>query len=693
MSYSDLLQLEGVNSQYLVVIKPRRVADSSSWVNLSGNIYYQSFSFGEVVAVKNGASGLTEGSSTSLSNGQWYYDVDASRLYVNIGTNPSGSQIIATYELYLGTFDAHWYQNPTDDSTRVVYYEPLITRSPEVSNSTSDVIFGFLPTFSGSIVVSNVTNFLTEHVYSSSFNNCDFLIYHQLGDLNTDNIKLVLKGYCKNVAITDSSISFSILDATSFFEKEYRNPVGQNFYAQSMFSNLDPAYQGRPVRQVFGRVDGFIPVNIDYVADNDSATNTDNKRYIFMSGSADKGTISTTVLASPSSTSTRTYLTSVSGFNVGDTFWNKTATTKYGEITAIGANYIDHTSITANSSADVIERSFVGAIYVSRNETVSKLWYGRDYIEYTDGTNDVIGVDLNTTLFPTALTGDIIYANDLIYATVYGHKFSDTLSGSPFGSNSATTGNKTNPAVILYHLLKTCLGLSEAEINLTSFTALEASRTDQIGFALPYTASKDFPTYKEIILKICQTSLLKFFIDFDGKWKVSETGPVGTVTKTIEDDEIIAGSFSYSISYQDIISLALVEYGLREVSEIGISGEISSTVSATSNTALNLHQVDKQMTIQSVHFIEADAQKLADRLIYILGDRRGICKLDTKNRFFDTELDDVIEISRDRMPGFAFEAGELRSRSFAVSATSKSLSKIEIEIDDQIGIENNEGDW
>lgn len=693
MSYIDLLQLEGINSQYLVVIKPRRVADSSSWVNLSGNVYYQSFTFGEVVAAKNGASGLTKGSSTALSNGEWYYDVDTSRFYVNVGGDPSSSQIIATYELYLGTFDAHWYQNPVDDSTRVVYYEPLITRSPEISNSTSDVIFGFLPTFTGSIVVSNVTNFLTEHLYSSSFNNCDFLIYHQLDDLDVANIKLVLKGYCRNLSITDSAVSFSILDATSFFDKEYRNPVGPSFYAQSMFTDLDPTYQGRPLRQVFGKVDGFIPVNIDYYADNDTATNTDNKRYIFMAGSSNTGTVSTTVLASPSSTTTRTYLTSVSGFNVGDTFWNKTATTKYAEITAVGANYIDHTSITANSSGDSIERSFVGAFYVARNETVSKLWYGRDYQEYIDGSNNVIGVTLNTTLAPTALTGDIVYANDVIYATVYGHKLNETLSGNPFGTNSVNTGNTTNPAVILYHLLKTCLGLAETDINLTSFTALEASRVDEIGFSLPYTVGNDFPTYKDIILKICQTCLLKFFIDFDGKWKISETGLLVSPTKTIEDDEIIQGSFSYSISYQDIISLIIVEYNQREVSELGVSGEAATRITSESDTAKNLHQVDKQMTVQSLHFIEVHAQQLANRLISILGDRRGTCKIDAKNRFFDTELDHVIEISRDRMPGFAYAQGTLRTRDFSVTSTGKSLANISIELDDVKGISDNQGDW
>lgn len=674
-------------------MKPRIII-TDFWTTLSSPIYFVSFTLGHVIKVLADGVELTEDTSSTVASNKFYFDVDTNLLYINIGGSPFSSQVVVTYELFFGTFDAHWYRDPLDDTTRTVYYEPLVTRSPQITSSASDLLSGFLPTFSGNITISNATQFIQEHIYASSFNLAEIVIYHYLDELTVANTKLVLKGYCREINADDKDIQFSVLDATSFFDQEYRNPVGPSFYADATFADLDPIYSGRPLRQVFGVVDGFKPVNIDYVADNDSVTTTDNKRYICIADESNTGTVSTTVASSPASTTTRTYLTSVSGFRVGDTFWNKTVTTKYGEITAVGANYIDHSSIgVANASGNTIERSFVGAVWVGRNENIYKLWYGRDYTEYSDATNKVIGFDINTAIGQADLgVDDLIYANDNIYCRIYGHKISETLSGGSFGSNSTTTGNKTNGIFILYHLLKTCLGLSEGDLNLTSFSSLHSSVTDEIGFAVPESTSNDFPTYKEIILSICQTLLIRLYSDFDGLWKISQTGPIGSNDKTIEDDEILLGSFKYNFSYQDILSRIYVQYAYREVGDLGMSQQYSS-VTQTSTVAKNLHGIDRQKTFDSLHFISSEAQTLADRLSFYFGDRRGTCIISTKNRFFDTELDSVIGISRTRMPGYSYDSDTLRSSSFSVSSTQKSLQQITIELDDQKGIEDNSGDW
>jgi hypothetical protein len=62
--------------------------------------------------------------------------------------------------------------------------------------------------------------------------------------------------------------------------------------------------------------------------------------------------------------------------------------------------------------------------------------------------------------------------------------------------------------------------------------------------------------------------------------------------------------------------------------------------------------------------------------------------IDTKNRFFDTELGNTIEISRDRLPGFPHVRGTDRTRALGVVSTSKALTQINIELDDQKGIED-----
>lgn len=694
MAYADLLDNEGVQSQYLVVMKPRRILDSASWSNVTGNIYKQSFTLGEIVGMLDDGTALTQGSSTTVTSNQFYYDVDNSEIYVNVGANPNTSRMVGTYEIHLGTFDAFWYRDPTDDSTRTVYYEPLLESTPQVTNSASDVLFGFLPNFSASIGVSNATQFLQPHLYESSFNRAAIEIYHYLDELTIANIKLVLRGFTSSITSNDDTVSFNILDSSSFFDKEYRNPVGPSFYGSATFANLDPEFEGRPLRQVYGVVEGFRPVNISY---NETPLTTNNRTWVCVANHSNLGNVSTTVPASPSSTSTRTYLTSADGFRVGDSFWNETLDDS-AIITAVnktGDHYIEHSTLVAASSGDTVSRSFVGKIEVLQDEIIDNILYGRDYINYTDATNKVAGFTLRDN-FETDpdITMSALNPKSPIWCRIYGHTNQNTLGGSSFGSDSAVTGCLANPVVVLYELLKTALGLAEAELNTTSFSSLESSVSDEIGLAIPEFSNNLFPTYKELIIQISETLLLKLFPDDDLKWKIALTAPLGSVTKTIEDDEILEGSFNYDFEYADIVSFIRVLYNRREISEKGVTSEDAVSIeTATSEVAEQLHQVVKQRSFRSLHYSSSDAATLASHLAYALGDRRGVCSLSTKNRFFDTTLDHVIRVSRSRVPGYSYVSGTDRTRDFAVNETTKSLSSIDLIIDDQKGIEDNQGSW
>ena len=119
---------------------------------------------------------------------EYYQDLDEGFLYVRIGADPDTVTIAAKYEIYLGTYDAHWHRDPLDVSTRVVYWEPLIEQSPTILAATSDLLEGFLPSTSASVVVSNVTQLLQSHLYDSSFAKAPAEVYHYLDDLIVDNI-------------------------------------------------------------------------------------------------------------------------------------------------------------------------------------------------------------------------------------------------------------------------------------------------------------------------------------------------------------------------------------------------------------------------------------------------------------------------------------------------------------------------
>ena len=709
MTYASLLSSEGIESQYLVVIKPRRLA-SVTWTLVSGTKYKQSFSLGEIVALSDDGTSQTQASSSSLSDGIWYHDTSDDFLYIDIGSNPALSDIVYTYELYFGTFDAHFYRDPLDNSTRVVYFEPLITKSPQISQSSTDDLFGVLPTVTTSITISNTTQFIQEHVYESSFNNAEIKIYHYLDELTVANTKLVAKGFCGNVNYRENETSIEVFDNRALFEKEFRHNIGLSFFATSALAGLDPDFEGKPIRKVYGVVDKFIPVNIDYNASNASSTN--NRDWICTNPHNNLGSITATVPASPSSTVTRTYLASANGIVVGDSVkLNFTSGTYYRIVTAVnktGSHYIEHATVGGANQAqtnDTVYRSFISKVTILRNGFAPLvLLYGQDYTEYTDSTNKLCGFTLvdnfeasysgSGEIFQSNSNSPYLQTTDVVFCRIYGHTNQETLSASPFGSNSTTTGTLTQAIVILYSLLKNNLSLSESQIDTGTFTTLQSTVTDEIGFAIPRKNGEDFPRYKEIISDILQTILIKFLIDDDNLYSLSVTAPMGAYTKSIEDDEILSDSFEYLFDYKDIISDVIVEYEPKEISATNQSGNVFySKVTSTSNLATRLHDVTKQKSFQSLHFIESEAQTLADHLAFALGDRRGRIKFKTKNRFFDSQINDVVRISRDRQPGFSFVDGTNQNRDGVIVSAFKGLNEIVIEIDDQKGIEDNSGSW
>jgi hypothetical protein len=699
MAYADLLDDEGINSQFLAILKPRM--RHTSFTLYAGSVYYASFGW-SVFGVSVNGSALSEGASASLSAGEWYYSASEDRLYIrksdSSAPNASTDFIVSTFEIYVGTFDAHWYRVPTDSSTATVYYEPLILRSPTLDQSSTNLLFGFLPVKTTSLVISNATQYLQEILHSGSFSRAEVRVYHWLGDLDTDNMKLVLRGTCQNVAYQDSEVQISIFDRLDILAQEYRQPSGSDsFFDTTTFSALDPNFKGRPIRSVYGVVDGFQPVNIDF--DSSSPTTSENRDWVCISGQSDLGSITTTVPASPASSATRTYLTSAAGFQVGDTVWLDRAvgTDEYMIVADVSyaSNYIEHAALSggAMASADSVKRSFVGRVNILQNNVTYTALYGRDYTEATFSGN-TSGFSFTTSM-EANLGISTLTTQDQVWARVYGKTNANTLSGSPFGSDDSETGVLSQGVVILYELLKTYLSIPESEMNLSSFTSLQSSCTDRVGFSIPQTATNAFPSFREILSSLLQTLLVKLYVDNSDDWKISRVGPLGAVTKTIEDDEILRKSVQVNLDYNDTISDVIVEYAFREIADKTFAtqtGEVK-TVSKHSSLAEYLHLLKKQKTIRSLHYKESEATTYAQRLAYVLGERRGMMSLRTKNRFFDSLLQDVIQVSRTRLLGYTFDEDTERTRSHAVVEVRRSLNQVSLLLDEQKGIEDNSASW
>lgn len=692
MSYSDLLEEENLNSQFLMVLSPRR--RESSFVVSSGSIYVESFDFGYVSSVSVDGVELSLNSDASLSAGEYYWDNEDGLLYVRLldGSNPNDSFTVVTYEIYAATFDQHWYRDPTDDTSEPAYFEPIVPKSLEIKTSTDDNFMGYMPIQSSSITFSNAFHIFEKHIYDSSFNKASIKIWRLLDELDVDNLKLVYDGYMSNVSYTGSNVNVRCFNTIDELSNEYRNDV-TSFYSTSTFPNLNPSYQGRPARYVYGRVDGFVPVNIDYVGDG--ATTSDNRSWSVLGTQSNLPDISRSVPASPSSTSTRTYLSTSHGIMVGDSVWldRVSGTDEYMIVTAVGSNYIEHATLSggAMASGDAVKRGFVGNITIIQNGVTYKPMYGRDYTTNTGLSADCAGFDFINNFEANVSMPDPLSAFDRLYCRVYGPTNTVTLNASPFGSNDSDTNTLTNPVVIIVDLLKRVLGISEDRINIASFTAALADRTDALGFSIPTQSSGGFPNVKTIITNILKTSLIKIYIDDDMKYACDAHGPIGSDDISIEDEEIIYQKIGCEFDYADIISKVTVKYNSQEA--VLDQEPNHDEVFTESDIAKYIHGVEKEKSFESLHFKEVDAQKLSDRLSYIYGDRQGSMTIEAKNRFYGLKVSDVLNVSRTKLPGFSFDEETVRSRSFLVTGTQKSLNSIVIEAIDNKGVEENDSNW
>ncbi len=693
MTYATLLDSETARQNYLAVLKPRRIVTGFSV--FSGSVYVADFDYGQVVIAEENGASLTLGTSSALSAGQFYYDTDESKLYVRLsgGGNPNLIFLVVTYEIYIGTFDAHFNRVPTDNTTRVVYFDPLIKKSPTLKQSMSDAIFGYIPIESSSIELINAEHVFEKHIYDSSFNNASIVLYHWIGDLKTENIKLVMNGLMSDIDYNDGDLSINIRDRNDIFNNEFRNPNVDNFYDSVSFPNVDPQLSGKPIRQVYGRVEGFKPVNISYVSE--SPTTSDNRTWSVISGQT--GMADRIVTVGSSSTTTRTYVSSVNGLNVGDSVWldRVSGTDEYVLIDVVGANYIEHSaSASPMTSGDSVRRAFISVINIVQNNVTYKALYKRDYTVNYAGSNDTCQFTFETTLEANLTMPNTLGVTDRVSGTVYGRVNDLTLGGPSFGANSVATNNIANPVMIILDLLKRNLLVSDSDIDTATFTAAYAARTSVHGLAIPKGNSESFPSYQDLLSDLLQATLLQLVLNKDGMWALKIVAPIVSYDYLIEDDEILKNSFSASYKYSDLVSEVTIEYKLKEAPDDPnqFSDSVES-ITVSSDTAKYLHKASKSKTIRTSFIFDTDATVLANRVLFALSDRYGEVSIKAKARFFETEIGNVIEISRDKLPGFDYTREVLHQRDVVVLGVDKSLDSVSITATDQKGIQDNEGDW
>lgn len=700
MSYTDLLSDEVIPSNFIFVLKPRRRAIGFTLV--SGSTYSVEFTYGQVSQSFNGDVSLALASSSTLSDDQFYYDEETSILFVQLSgsVDPNSVYLVAEYEMYFGTYDANHYRVPNDSSTRIVYYEPIVTKSPITKQAVSDSLFGFNPVQTLQLSLNNSEHIFDRHIYDSSFNDASIEMWHWLGDpeqsrvIPIENLSLVLKGIVKNISMDQPTVSISLFDRNDLLSNEWRNVEGESFFSIDLFPTLDPLFVGRCIRTILGGpVDGHIPVGITYVDENQ--TNTDNRQWVTHSGQSNLATLN--YLVGSSSTTTRTFLTvAPNGINIGDSIWLDKASDEFTLVTDIGSNYVDHDAISTPAMAgDHLERAFIGSVTIFQDNIEYTALYGRDYdVSAFAGTTS--GFTFSDDLETNLSIANPISPIDRVFCRVYGHTNNQTLDSLTFGVNDPRSGNMNHPAQIILDVLKNQLEIPETDIDTDSFTQSLIDVPYGMAIVMPKDSIGGFDDYSTLFSDIVQSSLMRLIVTSDGKFSLSTYKPIGSTieSKDIADDEILASSISFTYNYDDLISDLIVQYDRNEDSiSTATGGEIFSSLNVSSDIAKYVHQISKSRTDTVLWTYETEALQYANRIMYVFGDRSGICNLQTKNRFFDSKLGDIIQVQRTYLPGNNVDGETIFTKKFKISSIQKGISSVTMDLDDQKGAEDNSGVW
>jgi len=709
MTYSTNLDVDSVKSGFLIVMKPRRTFDNDDLVNIAADVFEIDWPFGKPVILIRGKNTVqfdfTEVFVSTPGIDEFFYNAITRKIEIGVtAANITDSIFVVTYEIYIGTVGLHFNRIPDDDTSDLVYFEPFVIIEPTLTRNIDSILFGFSPTNTTAMTVSNATHFWENHISESSFNRTDIDVYHFVGELKTANIKKIISALTGSLTFENETVLFSIFDQFDLIELIR---AGRIYDRLSILGSQDPNFDGFPVREVFGLVRGFVPVNLAFI--EEAPTTSDNRDWGAVDSITDLGSVTRTV--DVGSTATTTVVTDINGIRIGDSiFFDRVAGTdeSFHVISvSFGGKSFTHAPLAggAMASGDSIVRSFIGNVQIIQD---GRRFFARFGIDYTEAV-DIGGSGVSGFSFATALESNIgmprtLAARDEVICLVYGSTDLPTIGGSPFGTvDSAapdvigSTATLTNPVVIIYKLLRES-GIPESDINTASFIALEATVGFTVGFAMPQNSRDKFQSYKQILLQMMQSALLRIALDNDGKWKITQLNPIVSTDFTVTDEELAPrANFSYFFDYEDMFSRFIVTGSPAErpfAARPGVASFSNFITDDNSDKAIFLHQVRKDQIYDSVLFrFLTEMRTLRNRLKFTLQDRKGILATSTDKRLFEADLDDKIDIQVPFMPGFVFDRDTLRSKLFSLLERGVNLKQVNVRLDDQKGIEDNAGDW
>jgi len=663
----------------LAKLSPGRFVNPSLVLD-SGTTYTMTFPY-DVESVFENETELTRVSS-SPSAGEFTYNETTNLLTVHLNAAPdSTNAVVVIYNLYYTIERLRVIgKDPTSPNTDLREWEPGVITSPNIQQTIKNVTEGKLTIAASSIIIKNELGDFNEYLTDNdSFYNKKIKVWHVLDDI--ENIEAVFEGTMTGLRVARTRVTISVKDNLDILNNPASMGDEDLYFTNDVFTNVPTKSTNLPIRYYFGTQSRYDtipetvtnlttaqkldPTKMDEAVCTNFTTNltTSNNRSWTAGRVSSNGTTdfsfspSSVDNSDPNFTRLDTSSTISAKITIGDTF----------EITGSGTYrervyYVDRSNhyvyITKNASVvatDTVNSNVCPsiAILTFENDVFYPL-YGRDYTA------------VETTLPSGNKRIDITFTNNF-EANHAGLTVLDPAAMTVTFKIKPDDANQNHAQV-----LKEMLDKAGSSTNAASFTAAQSAFAVNAAFSIPTFDELDYSQYFRYVQSLLQSTLGYIYLNSSFEI-VYELFAAPSPTETVTNTEIIQGSPTYKVLYEDIVTQIVGFNPHFNASEfVSISSQTGS-----SNKSRYLHGVNA--TTRFRHVLEDFTTKIDDH-INLRSERRVNYSFQTKGINFDSNLGDDYTLTANDIPGGS------DSRSVKIIQIGKSNTQTEIVASDFLDI-------
>ena len=222
---------------------------------------------------------LVQASNSTLSSGEWYYDIVTNVLYVRASddANPNTKTVYLLYRFFYSTIPVDL---PYDLSTgEVVPYKGLLKPVSQISQDLDDEQIGVALESSTRINFHNTSGHFDE-IYDTVFwENKDVSLWSWSPEILLSEKQKIFSGVIQDRSFSTSSVGFQAKDSMY----KLRKPVTMNLFSSSD-GNVSDSFLDTPKRLLFGKFKQLECIPVDNVLGGFSLAGT-------ISGAAESTTV------------------------------------------------------------------------------------------------------------------------------------------------------------------------------------------------------------------------------------------------------------------------------------------------------------------------------------------------------------------------------------------------------------------